>query len=65
MKPVILHPEALEEFKIQTGIYSAEYGRAVSQINATTKTGGNRHHGAVFHFLRTIQPLNLPLSLAG
>ncbi len=44
--------EALEEFKIQTGIYSAEYGRAVSQINATTKTGGNRHHGAVFHFLR-------------
>jgi hypothetical protein len=44
--------EALEEFKVQTGIYSAEYGRAVSQINATTKTGGNRHHGAVFHFLR-------------
>lgn len=44
--------EALEEFKIQTGIYSAEYGRGVSQINATTKSGGNRHHGALFHFLR-------------
>lgn len=44
--------EALEEFKVQTGIYSAEYGRAVSQINATTKTGSNQHHGAVFHFLR-------------
>lgn len=44
--------EALEEFKVQTGIYSAEFGRATAQINATTKQGGNRHHGAVFHFLR-------------
>jgi hypothetical protein len=44
--------EALEEFKIQTGIYSAEFGRATSQINATTKQGGNAYHGAVFHFLR-------------
>lgn len=44
--------EALEEFKVQTGIYSAEFGRATAQINATTKQGGNRHHGALFHFLR-------------
>jgi hypothetical protein len=44
--------EALNEFKIQTGIYSAEFGRATSQINATTKSGGNDFHGAVFHFLR-------------
>jgi hypothetical protein len=44
--------EALQEFKIQTGIYSAEFGRATSQINATTKSGGNNFHGAVFHFLR-------------
>jgi hypothetical protein len=44
--------EALNEFKVQTGIYSAEYGRATSQINATTKSGSNDHHGAVFHFLR-------------
>lgn len=44
--------EALEEFKVQTGIYSAEYGRLASQINATTRAGGNNFHGAVFHFLR-------------
>ena len=44
--------EALEEFKIQTGIYSAEFGRATSQINATTRAGGNQFHGALFHFLR-------------
>jgi len=44
--------EALEEFKIQTGIYSAEFGRATSQINGTTKSGGNSFHGALFHFLR-------------
>ena len=44
--------EALQEFKIQTGIYSAEFGRATSQINATTKSGGNAFHGALFHFIR-------------
>ncbi|MEZ5356758.1 MAG: carboxypeptidase-like regulatory domain-containing protein [Bryobacteraceae bacterium] len=44
--------EAMEEFKIQTGIYSAEFGRATAQINATTRSGGNQFHGAVFHFIR-------------
>jgi hypothetical protein len=44
--------DALQEFKVQTGIYSAEFGRATSQINATTRGGGNQWHGAVFEFLR-------------
>ena len=44
--------EALQEFKVQTGVFSAEFGRAPSQINATTKPGSNNFHGAVFEFLR-------------
>jgi hypothetical protein len=44
--------EAMEEFKVQTGIYSAEFGRATSQISGTTKSGGNDFHGTLFHFLR-------------
>jgi len=44
--------DALQEFKVQSGIYPAEFGRSFSQVNVSTKSGGNAFHGAVFEFLR-------------
>ncbi len=44
--------DALQEFKVQTGVYPAEFGHNATQINVLTKSGGNQYHGAAFEFLR-------------
>lgn len=45
--------EAIAEFKATGSAYSAEYGRATGGVlNVTTKSGGNRFHGAAFEFFR-------------
>jgi len=47
------NPDAIEEFKVQSGQYDASYGRdAGANVNVVTKTGGNQFHGSVFEFLR-------------
>ena len=44
--------DALQEFKVESGIFTAEYGHNMTQINVTTKSGTNQFHGSAFEFLR-------------
>jgi len=45
--------EAIQEFKLQTSVAPAEYGRAGGAIiNTTLKSGGNAIHGSAFEFIR-------------
>jgi hypothetical protein len=44
--------DSVEEFKVQTGVYSAEFGRGVAQVNVSTKSGTNAYHGTLFEFVR-------------
>ena len=46
-------PDALSEFKVQTGDYSAEFGHSAGAVvNATLKSGTNQIHGSMWEYLR-------------
>ena len=49
-------PDALQEFRVQTRTYSAEFGTSAGAvINASIKSGSNQFHGALWEFLRNSQ----------
>ena len=47
------NPEAVQEFRVLTNGYAAEYGRyAAGVVDVVTKSGTNAFHGAAFEFFR-------------
>ncbi len=49
---VILSQDAIQEFKVSSGTYSADQGFSATQINIVSKGGTNTPHGALFWFNR-------------
>ena len=47
-----LAAENVQEFKVVTGMASAEYSRGGAHISAVTRSGGNQLHGSLFAFNR-------------
>lgn len=47
------NPDSVQEFKVQTGLFDASFGRATGAVvNVVTKEGGDEYHGTLFEFLR-------------
>lgn len=49
---VVLSVDAIQEFKVLSETYSAQYGFAANQISIVSKAGGNDFHGTGFWFGR-------------
>jgi hypothetical protein len=50
---VQVSPDAIQEFKVQTNTYSAEFGRAAGAvINASYRSGTNQFHGSLWEYNR-------------
>src|SRR5437899_6490819 len=45
-------PEPIQEYKVQTSLYDATFGRSGGNIQAITRSGGNEFHGAGYEYFR-------------
>jgi hypothetical protein len=55
LQTVVIFPsvDALDEFKMQTSTYSAEFGKSLGGVvNIQIKSGANAFHGSAFDFVR-------------
>ncbi|HME33341.1 MAG TPA: carboxypeptidase regulatory-like domain-containing protein [Terriglobales bacterium] len=43
---------AIQEFKVQSGLYSAEYGQGAGQVNVAIKSGTNQWHAQAYDYLQ-------------
>jgi Carboxypeptidase regulatory-like domain len=49
----LISVDALQEFRVESSTYSAEFGRTPGgQFSLATRSGGNTPHGSVFNYLR-------------
>lgn len=53
-------PDAIQEFTLQNGLYSSEFGLGSAQVTVALKSGTNVLHGSIWEFLRNdaLQPMN-------
>src|ERR1035438_7683755 len=64
-RSVSFTPETVQEFTVQTSVFSAEYGTTGGGvINATTKSGTNEFHGTALWYNRNPDFAAAPFSLA-
>jgi Carboxypeptidase regulatory-like domain len=55
------NPDALEEFRVETSNFAAQYGRmSGGVVTAVTRSGTNRFHGSVFEFFRNTNMNDTP-----
>jgi hypothetical protein len=66
------NPESIQEFKVQSATYDAQYGRTSGGvITIVTKGGGNDFHGTAFEYFQNDKlnanqtELNQPMTVAG
>ena len=51
---ILPNPDAIQEYRVETNNYNAEYGKMSSGvITVITKTGTNAYHGGLFDYWRT------------